>query len=143
LLAYNDDYNGEIYDNIIIHENTKFIGDYAFNYMSYSYFEDIKIPDSVMSIGEGAFSYLSATSLTLGNGIKYIGYDAFSDCQFSTFFVPDTVETYSWFFRSSADTVYCETDCSKFFYLEYGSDEIVAGHVHFYDDGRCVCGRTE
>ena len=41
---------------------------------------DVKIPNSVTSIGQSAFFGCSITSCTIGNGVTTIYYDAFRDC---------------------------------------------------------------
>lgn len=61
------------------------IADYAFNRKS---LKSIVIPDSVTEIGEGAFSYCPADStggletVTIGNGVKIIGKEAFAGNSF-------------------------------------------------------------
>lgn len=55
------------------------IGDYA--YENTDMIDDIFIPDTVETIGEGAFKGSSVKSIEFGYNIKSIGKDAFADCE--------------------------------------------------------------
>ena len=77
LLGYNgtetnltlpENYNGEKYE----------IYKYAFYYNQK--IKSVVIPDNVTAIGEKAFSQSSIGSVTIGNGVKTIGVEAFSRC---------------------------------------------------------------
>jgi len=45
---------------------------------------ELIIPDNIESIGQGTFSYSKYTALTLGKGLKSIGYAAFYDNELQT-----------------------------------------------------------
>lgn len=60
---------------LIIGKGIKKIGDYAFD--ETNFVGEVVIPDNVESMGQGAFAYSKFTTLSLGKGLKSIGYAAF------------------------------------------------------------------
>ena len=77
--AYHLYLKGEEVKDLIIPNNMKSIGNYAFR--GCSGLTSVTIPNSVTSIGESAFSFCSSlTSVTIGNSVKSIGAWAFYDC---------------------------------------------------------------
>ena len=75
----------------IIHEDTRVIYTEAFEGRNVT---SVIIPDSVISIQDGAFwKCESLESITIGKGVKYIGYDAFNCCSsLKKITIPDNVE---------------------------------------------------
>lgn len=55
--------------------------------------DDVKLPDSVLTIGRYAFSASSIKNIYFGNNLRYVGGMAFMDCDYLTYVdLPDTVE---------------------------------------------------
>ena len=74
-----------------IKDNTRFIGDYAFQYCSD--LTSITIPDSVINIGEAAFNECtSLETITLPDNLTYLGDYAFSECSsLENISIPNTI----------------------------------------------------
>ena len=111
--------------SVIIPEGVTNIGMYAFS--GCTSLESVKIPSSVTSIGYHAFSgCTSLTSVTIPNSVTTIGEYAFYDC--------------------NSLTIYCEAYSQR---SEWDSGwntsgrPVVWGHTHAYENGSCVCGKTE
>ena len=67
------------FSSIQIHDDTKFIGSYAFS--NYTRLRNVEIPDSVIFIGDSAFRDCTLlTSVVLGNSVTTIGGYAFYEC---------------------------------------------------------------
>ncbi|MDO4510627.1 MAG: leucine-rich repeat protein [Bacteroidales bacterium] len=64
------------------------IGSYAFKWTNSTVAE---IPGSVDSIYDNAFASAKIASLTLNEGLKYIGNNALSSCKFTSFVAPSTL----------------------------------------------------
>ena len=54
--------------------------------------KDVIIPKFITSIMRHAFTGFKLQTLTLDNGLKYIGYEAFEGCNISEVTIPETVE---------------------------------------------------
>ena len=103
-------------ESCVIHENTKFIYENAFNYChnltrieipdgviqidEFAFFDcsgltgELKIPSSVKAIGEGAFeACFSLTSITIGKGVTTLGDASFKECLNLKNFVVDIDNT--------------------------------------------------
>lgn len=65
-------------ESVDIHESTRAIAGRAF--LNNTKLTAVKIPDSVIAIAKAAFSYTALSKLDLGEGIKYIGEQAFLGC---------------------------------------------------------------
>lgn len=74
-----------------IHENTKFILEYAFE--ECTKLRSIDIPSNVIFIGASSFSYCDTlSSINIPDGVTYIGGDAFGDCSsLKTVKLPNTI----------------------------------------------------
>ena len=84
--------------SIVLNENTKVIGDYAF--FNCSGLTSIIIPDGVTSIGAVAFSGTSLSSINIPDSVTYIGRAAFSLTNLTSITIPDSVtniEEYTFF----------------------------------------------
>ena len=86
-------YNCGVNGCLRLGKNLKHIGENAF--YGTSLVGDLIIPNSVETIGDNAFFYCKFTSLTLGESLKSIGEEAFSNCTNMTgdLIIPDSVET--------------------------------------------------
>ena len=86
----------ESVDNVsyVIHENTKFIGDYAF--YDCDSLTSITIPNSVIAIGEHALSYCdNLTSITISDSVTSIGDCAFMYSNLESITFEGTVEQWN------------------------------------------------
>ena len=89
------------------------IGESAFSY--YKNFNDIVIPEGVVSIGEGAFSFSSLKSVTIPKSVTEIGNSAFwENRELKTIHYGGTKETWSmiekgaeWDGFTGSYTIYC------------------------------------
>ncbi len=69
------------------------IGEYAFSGNHYN-ITQVNIPDTVTHIGDYAFAWCyGLTSVTIGNGVRSIGENAFWACNLNALKIPDSVET--------------------------------------------------
>jgi hypothetical protein len=87
----------------------------------------VTIPDSVTSIGSYAFSgCTSLTSIIIPDSVTSIGNYAFSNC--------------------TSLTIYCEAASKPSGWnsdWNYSNRPVVWGHTHTYENGECVCGKTQ
>lgn len=85
--------NGEVIHDLVIPDDVKTIGSYAFYYCSS--LTSIKIPDNVISIGKGAFGMCNnVKQISLGNCVADIGGYAFYSCRNITeVVIPEGVES--------------------------------------------------
>lgn len=85
--------NGELVENAVVPEGTKYISDYAF--ISYYALKTITVSPGVTSIGKDAFFWCnSLTSVTLSEGVKIIHENAFRSCiKLTSISLPFSLET--------------------------------------------------
>lgn len=83
----------ETITSVTIHENTRFINDYAFN--NCANLVSVKIPDGVTFIGYSAFSGCSTlVKLEIPDTVTHIGESAFAGCALLTeIYIPESVTT--------------------------------------------------
>ena len=110
----------------------------------------ITILDGVTSIGEWAFSYCtSLTSITIPDSVTYIGEWAFKGCKsLTSVTIPDSVTSIgsSAFRYCSSLTIYCEAESKPSGWDSNWNSSgcpVVWGHAHAYENGKCVCGKSE
>lgn len=71
---------GLIGDDLVIPDGIKIIGDTAFGYESPK-FSHLVIPDSVEEIKRSAFAFSPVQHITIGSGVKKMGYGSFAYCK--------------------------------------------------------------
>lgn len=90
-------YSGTNKSKIQLGNNVQSIGNYAFAYVgsspTSSVVENVVIPDSVTSIGQGAFTNVAIKNLTIGDGIETIDNRTFQNCNIETLTLGSNIKT--------------------------------------------------
>ena len=97
--------------DVVIPDGIKYIGDEAF-YQNED-IESVRIPSSVEQIDVRAFGYSSLRKIYFdGNGLEYIGTEAFAECLLDYVYLPDSVRVVSMqaFENSDIIKIYFGTD---------------------------------
>ena len=133
---------------VTIENSITSINDYQFS--ECSSLTSVTIPDSVTTIGNGAFqNCTSLTSVTIPDSVTTIGNSAFYNCRSHTSItIPDSVTTIGngAFYNCRSLTIYCEaTSTPSGWDSNWNSSNrpVVWGHTHAYENGSCVCGKTQ
>ncbi len=75
------------------------IGDEAFaadeKALEYASPVNVRIPETIVSIGERAFLNAPASNINIPNSVKFIGTGAFANCQLTQFIIEDTHDLYA------------------------------------------------
>lgn len=87
----------------------------------------VTVPSGVISIGVGAFyGCKSLTSVTIPSSVTSIGKSAFYDCKSLIIYCEASSKPNGW------ESTWNYSNCPVFW-----------GHAHTYENGECVCGKTE
>lgn len=87
----------------------------------------VTVPSGVISIGVGAFyGCKSLTSVTIPSSVTSIGKSAFYDCKSLIIYCEASSKPNGW------ESTWNHSNCPVFW-----------GHAHTYENGKCVCGKTE
>ena len=154
-----------------INPNTKFVLNRAFRFCEN--LTSITIPDSVKSIGEDSFYDCEGltsinigdgvtkignsvffeceglTKVTIGKGVTSIGDNAFNGCtRLTSIEIPNSVTSIGGgaFYGCRSLTIYCEAESKPSEWASRWNSAnrpVVWGHTHAYENGSCVCGKTE
>ena len=150
--------------SVTISDSVTSIGNYAFS--GCTSLTSITIPDSVTSIGHQAFygcpiknaiiptnaiSHIPNSDLktVVINGGTSIGYEAFYNCKgLTSITIPDSVTYIGYYaFRDCTNlTIYCEAESEPSGWISSWNSSgcpVVWGHAHAYENGTCICGKSE
>ena len=117
--------SGELVTELVIPNTVTEIKAYAF--YNCTSLTSIVIPDSVTTIGNYAFcKCTSLTSIEIPDSVTTIGERAFSSC--------------------TSLTIYCDAQSQPSGWAtswNYSNRPVVWGHTHEYENGTCICGKSE
>lgn len=79
------------YSDVTVREGTRVIGKFAF--YNQRYIKSVKLPDSIVSIGDDAFRYSYLENINLPEGLKTIGNRAFDNSELKDITLPESLES--------------------------------------------------
>lgn len=122
--------------NFKIPNNIKFIGDYAFAHASFS-FKEIRIPESVFSIGDSAFLDTPFIEIYLPRSIEMLENDCFGYCEnLKTIHYAGTKEEWADLLENSSGGDIYEQSSLKQIFGPNVTKKILSGNIKIiYEDG--------